>query len=87
VPDSVSDIWAEDETFRQFETQGAVANTSSDNDEGLGIPPPAPVPPRSHDHEAGSSSAAPALLTLLWPLFFSHLCNIRLIWQQSRLNR
>ena len=36
MPDSVSDIWAEDETFRQFETQGAVADTSSDDDEDLG---------------------------------------------------
>jgi hypothetical protein len=58
VLDLVSDVWAEDETFRQFETQGAVADTSSDDDEGL--PPPPPVPPRSHDHEACSSSAAPA---------------------------
>jgi hypothetical protein len=60
VPDPVSDVRAKDETFRQFETHGAIADTSSDDDEGLGIPPPPPVPPRSHDHEAGSSSAAPA---------------------------
>jgi hypothetical protein len=57
VPDPVSDVRAEDETFKLFETQGAVADTSSD-DEDLGIPPPPPVLPRSHDHEAGSSSAA-----------------------------
>jgi hypothetical protein len=60
VPDPVSNVRVEDETFRQFETQGAVADTSSDDDKDLGIPPPPPVPPRSHDHEAGSSSAAPA---------------------------
>jgi hypothetical protein len=60
VPDLVPDVWPEHETFRQFKTQGAIADTSSDNDEGLGIPPPPPVPPRSHDHEAGSSSAATA---------------------------
>jgi hypothetical protein len=60
VPDPVSDVQAKDETFTQFETQGAVADTSSDDDEDLGIPPPPPVPPRSHDHEAGSSSAAPS---------------------------
>jgi hypothetical protein len=58
--DPVSDVRAKDETFRQFETQGAVADTSLDDDEGLGIPPPPPVPRRSHDHEAGSSSVAPA---------------------------
>jgi hypothetical protein len=33
VPDPVSDIWVEDETFRQFETQGVIADTSLDDDE------------------------------------------------------
>jgi hypothetical protein len=60
VPDPVTDVQAEDEAFRQFETQGAVVDTSSDDDDDLGISPPPPMPPRSHDHEAGSSSAAPA---------------------------
>jgi hypothetical protein len=68
VPDPVSDVRAEDETFTQFKTQGTVADTSSDDDDDLGILLPPPVPPRSHDHEAGSSSAAHVphlLLTLL----------------------
>ena len=56
VPDPVPDIQAEDEAFRQFETQG----TTDNDDVDFGIPPPPLVPPRSHDHEAGSSSAAPA---------------------------
>jgi hypothetical protein len=45
VPDPVSDVWAEDETFRQFETQGVVADMSFDDDEGIGIPPLLPMPP------------------------------------------
>jgi hypothetical protein len=57
VPDRVPDIQAEDEAFRQFETQGTATD---DDDDDFGIPPPPPMPPRSHDHEAGSSSAAPA---------------------------
>jgi hypothetical protein len=36
VPDPISNVRAEDETFTQFETQGAVADTSSDDDEDLG---------------------------------------------------
>jgi hypothetical protein len=59
VPDPISDVRAEDETFRQFETQGVVADTSSDDDEGLGILPSPHKPPRSHDHEAGRSNSAP----------------------------
>jgi hypothetical protein len=55
VPDLVSNVQAKDEALRQFETQGTIADTSSDDDDDLGI-----LPPRSHDHEAGSSSAAPA---------------------------
>jgi hypothetical protein len=60
APDLVADIKAEDEAITQFEAQGAIANSSSNDDEDLGIPPSPPVPPRSHDHEASSSSAAPA---------------------------
>ena len=51
------DIQAEDEAFRQLETQGTAAD---DDDDDFGIPPPPPMPPRSHDHEVGSSSVAPA---------------------------
>ena len=58
VPDLVPDIQAEDEAFRQFETQGT-AVADDDDDDDFVISPPPPVPPRSHDHEAGSSSAAP----------------------------
>ena len=62
--DPVSDVRAKDETFTQFETQGAVADTSSNDDEDHGIPPPPLVLPRSHDHEAGSSSDAPPAIDL-----------------------
>ena len=60
----------EDKAIRQFEDQGAAADTSSDDDEDLGIPSPPPMPPRSRDHEASSSSAAtpaidPALAAIL----------------------
>jgi hypothetical protein len=65
VPDPVLDIRAEDEAFRQFETQGAIADSSSDEAEDPGILPPPPVPPRSHDHEVGSSSAAPTAPTAI----------------------
>jgi hypothetical protein len=54
----VPDIQAEDEAFRQFETQGTAV--ADDDDDDFGIPPLPPMTPRSHDHEAGSSSAAPA---------------------------
>jgi hypothetical protein len=50
----------EDKAIRQFEDQGATAETSSDDDEDPRIPLPPPVPPRSHDHEAGGSSATPS---------------------------
>ena len=59
MPDLVPDIQAEDEAFRQFETQGT-AVADDDDDDDFVISPPPPVPPRSHDHEVGSSSAAPA---------------------------
>jgi hypothetical protein len=59
VPDPVPDIQAEDDAFRQFETQDTAADTSSDDDDDLGILPPPHVPPHSHDHEAGSSSVVP----------------------------
>ena len=58
MPDPVPGIQAEDEAFRQFETQGT-AVADDDDDDDFVISPPPPVPPRSHDHEAGSSSAAP----------------------------
>jgi hypothetical protein len=58
APAPASDIRVEDEAIRQFEDQGAVVDTSSNDDEDLGILPPPHVPPCSHDHEAGSSSAA-----------------------------
>jgi hypothetical protein len=53
------DLRVKDEAILQFKDQGAVAETSSDDDEDLGILPPPHVPPRSHDHEASGSSAAP----------------------------
>jgi hypothetical protein len=83
VPDPVSDVWVEDETFRQFETQGVVADTSSDDDEGLGIPPPPLMPCRSHDHEAGSSSAAPAAPLAIDPALVAILQS--LTQQQAHL--
>jgi hypothetical protein len=82
VPDPVSDIRAEDETFRQFETQDVDAS-SSDDDEGLGIPPPPPMPPRSHDHEADSSSAAPAASPAIEPALAAILQS--LTQQQAHL--
>jgi hypothetical protein len=60
VPDLVPDIQAEDEAFRQFETQGTAANVAAADDDDFVIPLTPPMPPRSHDHEARSSSAAPA---------------------------
>jgi hypothetical protein len=83
VLDLVSDVRAEDETFRQFKTQGAVADTSSTDDEGLGIPPLPPMPPRSHDHEAGSSSAAPATPQAIDPALAAFLQS--LTQQQAHL--
>jgi hypothetical protein len=85
VPDLVPGIQAEDEAFRQFQTQG-----TADDDDDFGIPPPPSVPSCSHDHEGGSSSVAPATLlplTLLWLLYFTLLHSSRLFWQPSRLVR
>ena len=67
VSDPVSDIRAEDEALRPFETQGVVVDSSSDDDEDLGILPPPPMPPRSHDHKADSSSVAPATPPVIGP--------------------
>jgi hypothetical protein len=83
VPDPVLDVRAEDETFIQFDTQGAEDDTSLDVDEGLGISPPPPMPPRSHDHEAGSSSAAPAAPPAIDPTLAMILQS--LTQQQARL--
>jgi hypothetical protein len=83
VPDLVSDVRADDETFIQFETQGAEADTSSDDDEGLGILPLPLVPTRSHDHEAGSSSAAPAAPPAIDPAMVAILRS--LTWQQAHM--
>jgi hypothetical protein len=83
VLDPVSDIRAEDEAFRQFETQGVATDSSSDDDEDLGIPPPPPVPPRSHDHEARSSGVAPAVPLAIDPALASILQS--LTQQQAHL--
>jgi hypothetical protein len=83
MPGLVSDIRAEDEVFRQFETQGAVLDSSSDDDEGLGIPTPPPVPPRSHDHEVGSSNATPATPPTIDPALAAILLS--LTQQQAHL--
>jgi hypothetical protein len=80
APTPASDIKVEDEAIRQFKDQGAVADTSSDDDEDLGILPPPPVPPRSHDHEAGSSSAAPVAPAAIDPTLVSIL---QLLTQQQ----
>jgi hypothetical protein len=39
------DLRVEEEAIRQFEDEGAIVDTSSDDDEDLGIPPPHPMPP------------------------------------------
>jgi hypothetical protein len=83
MPAPVSDIRAEDEAIRQFETQGVTTDTSFDDDEDLGIPPPPPVPPRSHDHEAGSSSVAPATSPAIDPTLATILQS--LTQQQAHL--
>jgi hypothetical protein len=57
----------EDEAIRQFEDQGAVVETSSNDDEDMGIPPPPPMPPRSHDHDGSSSAAERELGLHLFP--------------------